>query len=81
VPRQSAAINSAARTCSLPRGTADTRRTLSPPDRPRDPRREKPHVVAAALAGQLAVAEGLLITEGTALRIIANALRLMREQR
>jgi hypothetical protein len=35
-------------------------------------------LVTAALAGQLTLTEGLLVNEGTALLIIANALRLLR---
>jgi Cd2+/Zn2+-exporting ATPase len=35
-------------------------------------------LVAAALAGRLSLAAGLLLNEGTALLIIANGLRLLR---
>ena len=35
-------------------------------------------LVAAALAGRLSLASGLLLNEGTALLIIANGLRLLR---
>jgi Cd2+/Zn2+-exporting ATPase len=35
-------------------------------------------LVTAALAGQISLAEGLLLNEGTAVLIIANGLRLLR---
>jgi Cd2+/Zn2+-exporting ATPase len=38
-------------------------------------------LVAAALAGRLSLASGLLLNEGTALLIIANGLRLLRPAR